>query len=57
MIFSLYMIIIFPLIGKLADRYSLQFSFEVLALIATIMAGINIIVLGVNKKVKKKRYR
>gem|GEM_PF-5440026 len=52
MIFSLYMIIIFPLIGKLADRYSLQFLFEALALIVTIMAIINIIVLGVNKKVK-----
>ena len=51
MIFSLYMMVIFPLIGKLADLYSLQFSFGVLASIATIMAVINIIVLGGNKKV------
>ena len=51
MIFSLYMMVIFPLIGKLADLYSLQFSLEVLAVIATIMAVINIIVLGGNKKV------
>jgi len=50
MIFSLYMIMIFPLIGKLGDKYSLQFSFEVLALIASIMAIINIIVIRVNKK-------
>lgn len=55
MIFSLYMIIIFPIIGKLGDLYSLQFSFKVLALIATIMAIINIVVLGVNKKVRKKQ--
>jgi len=50
MIFSLYMIIIFPLIGKLGDVYSLQFSFGVLALIASIMAVINIIVFRINKK-------
>ncbi|MBU3188063.1 MFS transporter [Clostridium bowmanii] len=54
MIFSLYMMIIFPLIGKLGDKYSLQFSFEVLASIATILAVINIIVLGRNRKVKQK---
>ncbi|MBZ9686188.1 MFS transporter [Clostridium estertheticum] len=54
MIFSLYMIIIFPLIGKLGDEYSLQFAFQVLAIIASIMAMINIIVLELNKKVKKK---
>jgi MFS family permease len=51
MIFSLYMMVIFPLIGKLADLYSLQISFKVLASIATVMAIINIIVLGGNKKV------
>ena len=50
MIFSLYMIIIFPLIGKLGDVYSLQFSFGVLAFIASVMAVINIIVIRVNKK-------
>jgi len=50
MIFSLYMMIIFPLIGKLGDKYSLQFSFKALALIATIMAVINVIVLKANKE-------
>lgn len=50
MIFSLYMIVIFPLIGKLGDVYSLQFSFKILALIATIMAITNIIVLKANKE-------
>lgn len=50
MLFSLYMMVIFPLIGKLGDLYSLQFSFKVLAILATIMAVINIIVLGANKK-------
>ena len=54
MIFSLYMIAVFPLIGKLGDLYSLQFSFKVLAVMATIMAIINIIVLGRNKKVNQK---
>jgi MFS family permease len=55
MIFSLYMIIIFPIIGKLGDKFSLQFSFEVLAVIATIMAVINIIILGENRKIKAKK--
>lgn len=50
MIFSLYMMIVFPLIGKLGDIYSLQFSFKVLASVATIMAVINILVLGINKR-------
>ena len=54
MVFSLYMMVVFPIIGKLGDIYSLQFSFKVLALIATIMAVINIIVLGGNKRVTKK---
>lgn len=49
MIFSLYMIVIFPIIGKLGDVYSLQFSFKVLALIATLMALANIIVLRRSK--------
>lgn len=55
MIFSLYMIIIFPLIGKLGDKYSLQYSFKILALIATIMAIINIMILGGNKKIKQNK--
>ena len=50
MIYSLYMMIIFPIIGKLGDVYSLQFSFKVLAIIASTMAMINIIVNSVNKK-------
>lgn len=54
MIFSLYMIVIFPIIGKLGDEFSLQFSFQVLASVATIMAGINIIVFGGNKKLKQR---
>lgn len=52
MIFSLYMMVIFPIIGKLGDESSLRFSFQVLALIASIMSFINIIVLGGNKKRK-----
>lgn len=54
MIFSLYMMVIFPIIGKIGEEYSLQFSFEVLALIATILAIINIIVLRGNKNTNKR---
>ena len=54
MIFSLYMMVVFPIIGKLGEEYSLQFSFEMLALIATILAIINIIVLRGNKKTNKR---
>lgn len=49
MIFSFYMIIIFPIIGKIADIFSLQVAFEILALTATIMTIINIIILRKNK--------
>jgi MFS family permease len=53
MIYSLYMMVVFPIIGMIGDTYSLQFAFKALALIATILAAINIIVLGRNKKVTK----
>ncbi|MCB2298749.1 MFS transporter [Clostridium tagluense] len=53
MIFSLYMIVLFPIIGKIGDAFSLQIAFQVLAIIATIMAVINIMVLRRNKKIDK----
>ncbi|MCB2310270.1 MFS transporter [Clostridium tagluense] len=52
MIFSLYMIVLFPIIGKIGDAFSLQIAFQVLAIIATIMAVINIMVLRRNKKIE-----
>jgi MFS family permease len=41
MVFSFYMIIIFPLIGKIGDYYSLRFAFRTLAVLGTILAVIN----------------
>jgi MFS family permease len=41
MIFSFYMIIIFPVIGKMGDLYSLKTSFEVIAFIASVMSIIS----------------
>jgi len=50
MIFSIYMIVLFPIIGKLGDKFSLQIAFQILAIIATIMATLNTMVLRRNKK-------
>ncbi|GCD12470.1 hypothetical protein Ctaglu_40930 [Clostridium tagluense] len=53
MIFSLYMIVLFPIVGKIADEFSLQIAFQVLAMVATIMAAINIMVLRHKRKIDK----
>ncbi|MDC7249950.1 MAG: MFS transporter [Sphaerochaetaceae bacterium] len=51
MVFSFFMIFIFPLIGKIGDLYSLKTAFLVLAIIATIFAiGNFILLLNINKK-------
>ncbi|MBU3145099.1 MFS transporter [Clostridium sp. CF012] len=52
MIFSLYMVVIFPIMGKIGDEFSLQIAFQVLAMIATIMAVVNIMVLRRNKEIE-----
>jgi len=39
MIFSMYMIIIFPVAGKIGDMYNLGISFRVIAIIATVTLG------------------
>lgn len=45
MVFSLFMIILFPLAGKLGDLFSLSFSFYILAIIISILSIINIVML------------
>lgn len=45
MLFSLFMILIFPLIGKLGDSFSLKFAFVFMALIASVLAIINVYIL------------
>lgn len=50
MVFSFFMIFIFPLIGKLGDIYSLKLSFIVTAIIATIFALANLIFITKIKK-------
>lgn len=45
MFFSFFMIIIFPVIGKIGDIYSLNMAFKILGIIATILVIINIYIL------------
>lgn len=49
MVFSLFMIILFPLVGKLADTFSLSFSFYIVAILISISSILNIIVLAGRK--------
>lgn len=50
MIFSFFMIFIFPLIGKIGDIYSLNTAFTVLAIIGTIFVIINsLLIININK--------
>lgn len=42
MVFSFFMIFIFPLIGKIGDMYSLQTAFKLLALVGSILVIINL---------------
>lgn len=51
MIFSAYMIVVFPLIGKMGDMYSLKISFQIIAFIATVMSIISLFIFRrANKK-------
>ncbi|GFZ33754.1 MFS transporter [Clostridium zeae] len=50
MIFSAYMILIFPLIGKIGDMYTLKTSFQVIAFIATVMSIVSVFIFRRNNK-------
>lgn len=45
MMFSFFMIILFPIVGKLGDLYSLSFSFYVIAILISISSLLNIFIL------------
>ncbi|MDW8800576.1 MFS transporter [Clostridium sp. A1-XYC3] len=45
MVFSFFMILLFPLIGKLGDCFSLNFSFIIMAIIASLLSVLNVYVL------------
>jgi len=46
MIFSLNMIVLFPVVGKIGDMYSLKTSFMVMAVLSTLIVLTNIFMLG-----------
>jgi MFS family permease len=51
MIFSAYMIVVFPLIGIIGDTYSLKISFQIIAFIATVMSIVSFLIFRrTNKK-------
>ena len=50
MVFSFFMIILFPIIGKVGDMYSLKIAFRLLAFIGSIMVPINIYFLFQSKE-------
>jgi len=45
MIFSLNMIVLFPLVGKLGDVYSLKIAFLCMATFSVVIAGINLVMI------------
>lgn len=54
MVFSFFMIFIFPLIGKLGDMYSLNTAFKVLAISGTILALLNVFLILKIERIKQK---
>ncbi|HOO73967.1 MAG TPA: MFS transporter [Tepiditoga sp.] len=50
MVFSMYMIFIFPLVGKLGDIYGLKLTFLLLGIGLFILSSINIVILFKSKK-------
>ncbi|MGM0640724.1 MAG: MFS transporter [Thermotogota bacterium] len=50
MVFSFYMIFMFPLFGKVSETYSFKTSFIIIAILMTILSFINLYILSKNKK-------
>lgn len=50
MVFSFFMITLFPLVGMIGDRYSLSTAFKYLALLGTALVVFNSYVLSINKE-------
>lgn len=48
MVFSLFMIILFPLVGKLGDNYGLMFAFRTVAIIASIVLIFIVVLVRLN---------
>ena len=53
MVFSFYMIILFPIAGKIGDTYGLGISFRVIAAVATICLGGILFIIGNRKQILK----
>ncbi|WDV45057.1 MFS transporter [Clostridiaceae bacterium M8S5] len=51
MAFSLFMILLFPLIGKLGDQYSLIYAFKIIAIVASVVLFIIIMIVNLNTKI------
>ncbi|MFA9396889.1 MAG: MFS transporter [Clostridiaceae bacterium] len=54
MAFSLIMIIFFPIIGKIGDLYGLDFSFKFIAAIATLVLGLLVVRIKIEKDIEEK---
>jgi MFS family permease len=53
--FSLVMIIIFPLVGYIGEEYSLQFSFMILSVIITVFYLLLLVILSTNKNIQSSK--
>lgn len=56
MAFSFIMIVFFPVIGKLGDVYGLDFSFKLIAVIATLVLSSLVLIIIFNKDIDIKEY-
>jgi MFS family permease len=52
MVFSSLMIVVFPLVGKIGDEFSLEVSFRFLAIMATVLGLTNIYILTKGNRIK-----
>lgn len=56
MVFSFFMITMFPVVGMIGDRFSLSLAFKIMGVVSSILVVINCFILSVNKKKVQKDY-
>jgi MFS family permease len=56
MVFSFFMIIVFPVIGMIGDKFSLNASFKIIGSLSSILVLVNCLVLSIRKKKTQNEY-
>lgn len=52
MMFSLFMILLFPVVGVIGDAYGLMFAFKVIAIISTVLLTVLMVIVRLNKNIE-----